>query len=851
MDLYALSFDLKNKYSQISQEVKSFIVFLYKTLTDGDNLNYKNYTDLFKKEFRFIYGDIGQNLSGNNKIKPDEIFSLYDINDTKTAENLLLLFYSIQTCFSILIKSVMYKTLLTPSEMGASNVVNIEDIVSGDFFEELNIKNYCNKDVFCWVEMIKTGEFYEKYNNLLNLLDKYLINDNFEDSDLNCNNNDYIKQMYECIIPKQLRHALGEYYTPDWLAQYTLKNILSYNTKDLSDLRFIDPTCGSGTFIFKTIQYLKEQNCPYESIINNVIGFDINPLAVLTAKTNFLLSILNYIKINKFNLSVQIPIYNVDVVNLPRLENNDILVPYCSDIYTISDYKKGKTPLLNDVESEVVRASILDKIRAFEIAPADVIIGNPPWINWEYVSLEYKSISQNLWQYYDLFAAKGLDLSFAKEDISVLVTYVVMDRYLKDNGFLAFVIRQGVFKSSQNGIGFRKFRMSPSQTSLKVLKVDDLSNIKVFDNAVNSSAILYIEKGLGTTYPVDYYLWKKRGDIKKLSINSYASVDEILIQVDKLKLIALPSIKEDVTSLWLTTPVEELSKIELVLGKNNYKARTGLFTGGANAVYWLNIEHKTSDNVLGISNINEKAKRAVPKVQTEIEDNYVYPLVQGSDINKWKVSSKAYILCPHTEKTKMWPVAQNDLAQKTPKTFKYLFNFKSILDSRKGFAGWEKKIQQQEFHSILRIGDYTFSKYKVAWRYIATKFICAVIKETDDPYLGLKQMIPNEKVMFVSTDIENEAYYLCGILSSTLISRCVESYMNPTSISAHILEKLKIFDYDQRNQIHNKIASLCKSGHDVATEDERDVILKQIDLVVEQLYEKREINIVQKDIQQA
>ena len=33
---------------------------------------------------------------------------------------------------------------------------------------------------------------------------------------------DFIKQIYESMIPKELRHALGEYYTPDWLAEWVI-----------------------------------------------------------------------------------------------------------------------------------------------------------------------------------------------------------------------------------------------------------------------------------------------------------------------------------------------------------------------------------------------------------------------------------------------------------------------------------------------------------------------------------------------------------------------------------------------------------------------------------------------------
>ncbi|MDE6700645.1 MAG: hypothetical protein K2K10_06490, partial [Acetatifactor sp.] len=162
--------------------------------------------------------------------------------------------------------------------------------------------------------------------------------------------------------------------------------------------------------------------------------------------------------------------------------------------------------------------------------------------------------------------------------------------------------------------------------------------------------------------------------------------------------------------------------------------------------------------------------------------------------------------------------------------------FREELDNRKGFAGWEKEIQRQEFHAILRVGDYTFSRYKVVWKYIAREFVCAVVGETEDRYLGRKICLPNEKVMYIATEDEEEAYYLCGILSSSLIADCVKSYMNPTSISAHVLDKLYIPPFDEKDERHRAIAAACREGHEGA---EVQSCLDRIDGLVEQIYSSR------------
>ena len=111
------------------------------------------------------------------------------------------------------------------------------------------------------------------------------------------------------------------------------------------------------------------------------------------------------------------------------------------------------------------------------------------------------------------------------------------------------------------------------------------------------------------------------------------------------------------------------------------------------------------------------------------------------------------------------------------------------------------------------MGAYTFAPYKVAWRYIARSFITAVVSTVRDPVLGEKLYLPNEKVVYVGLEDEGEAYYLCGVLSSAPIRFCVQCYMSPISISAHVLDKLNIPPYCAENPLHREIGDLCRMGH--------------------------------------
>ena len=177
-----------------------------------------------------------------------------------------------------------------------------------------------------------------------------------------------------------------------------------------------------------------------------------------------------------------------------------------------------------------------------------------------------------------------------------------MDKLLKKGGVLAFVIRQGVFKSAQNGVGFRSFKLK-DECGIKVLRADDLSKIRAFDNASNSTALVYLKKGEDTSYPVPYILWEKRADLKKLAFNGYSELREVKSQMTLIKQKAMPTVGNDLTSIWLTANENELESMNMVLGKNEYKASKR----GVNRTNYLAVNCLFVDsNLLHLLGMNER-----------------------------------------------------------------------------------------------------------------------------------------------------------------------------------------------------------------------------------------------------
>lgn len=862
-DLQAIQAHLQNTASPLFAAQQEAVRCFYKKLTDlqdwGDPL-----FAMWRRELTFTYGDLGALLSQNARVKPRELWALYGFSQPEEPD-LLRLLQSIQTFYSVLIKLIAFNMVsraMDPRPAPAEAYTDLENILSGRAFRRLGICNYCYDDWFSWLLKYwddDTGHSCRRLREQLAKYDTILSVKGF----LRSFRSDTLKTIYETVIPKSIRHALGEYYTPDWLAACTIQNALQASSRSAAETRFIDPTCGAGTFLTQAMRMIQADSPDGLLRPGQAAGFDINALAVLTAKANYLGTMLDQLSPGS---RLCIPLYHYDVINTPAIEEGRLLVDtncdlvcriplaVCERLLSSGDPFSAEALLelveqeadcralreqlaaLDGTNARVIANILLNRIFAYYEAKADIVVGNPPWVNWEYLPSEYKSKSQHLWPAYGLFSARGPELSFSKEDISILITYAAIDRFVADAGYLSFVLRQAIFQSAQNGAGFRRFHLKNAGVDFRVLQVDDLRTINPFEGVVNRCALVLIRKNEAHAFPVPYRCWRRKAGFVRAVHQRDAAWESVRPFIDMEEMVAFPAGRQDPTSVWIHAPADLATAMDTFLGTNPYKARTGVFTGGANAVYWMGIGGQTPDGLLRVHNLVDRGKRRVSAIQAELEPTFVYPLVQGSDLSLWSVDAKAYILCPHTWESKMRPVDEAAMQAEAPRTYDYLCAFRDDLDARKGFAGWEREMQDQCFYAILRIGSYTFAPYKVAWRYIAQSFITAVITSAQDPFLGEKLCLPNEKVMYVGTDCREEAYYLCGILSSSPVSYCVKCYMNPTSISAHVLDKLRIAPYDPAQQLHRTIAAICEAGHQTGSAAEKTALRQALDQAVGELY---------------
>src|SRR5207249_1301846 len=129
-------------------------------------------------------------------------------------------------------------------------------------------------------------------------------------------------------------------------------------------------------------------------------------------------------------------------------------------------------------------------------------------------------------------------------------------------------------------------------------------------------------------------VWEKVG---KRNVPFQATLEESTLQLRQRRLKAKPVDRVDATSAWITGSEKILTSLQKVLGKSDYRAFAGAYSGGANAVYWLRLLRQNADGTVRVHNIMEGARREIADNDYDIEPDLLFPLLRGREVKKWQV----------------------------------------------------------------------------------------------------------------------------------------------------------------------------------------------------------------------
>lgn len=804
---------------------------------------------------------------------------------TKDASHIL---FAMHSYYSLVVKIVTsellsistHSTFSVCEEVVATSTIDdlhsvMTRIENGEYYRRYRISNFLEGDFFSWYMNERSRPLA---NAIRGVARKFL---EFEPASailLPEAKQDLLKEFYSSLVDEQIRHDLGEYYTPDWLAQHLLDKA---GYQGDPNIKILDPACGSGTFLVEAIIRLK-QGCvnagltPLETlttILTNVKGLDLNPLAVISARANYILSI--YDLVFDLGYDIELPVYLADSINVPiEKEDNDgqrfleyfldteiehfvLEIPWelvhaqvmghvllaCEDAIShgqpfsrflktirsnseiqlhLSDAVVGRLESFYEV-IESLEARDWDKIwcriiknnfspRGF--APFDLIIGNPPWVRWSRLPETYRNRVKNFCNFYGLVSGRGYSGGI-ESDISTVITFSAADNWLQDGGSIAFLITWTVFKSG-SARGFRLGSL-PDNSGLKVRLIEDLTNLQPFPDATNETAI-YIAEKVRPSKKAEFTkatcnIWKpQRG---KSRVLPSLQLSEVYKTCDIEKGAACP-IGEWGTPLF-TGDIEHFKQSAFLRGNSEYLAASHRGTVSDCArVYWVKvIKYSEATNRALIRTLTEeelpRARSIDPIEGAWIESDLLFPLIRGRDLGRYCTLTKDwYQIIPNNHYDNL--DSEEDFADSYPLAYSYFKNYEDILRNRSSYKRYQKHLP---FYVIYCIGDYSFSPFKVVWmeQQDPKSFRASVISQHTNSVLTNTLITPDHKLYFSSLYSEDEAHYLCGFLNSYSVRTWLGGFLLGKQIGTTIFEHMKVPRFDPKNSKCMEIATISKNAH--------------------------------------
>ena len=309
----------------------------------------------------------------------------------------------------------------------------------------------------------------------------------------------------------EVKKAGGVFYTPQYIVEYIVDNTIGELLKgktpnQVSKLKFVDPACGSGSFLLGAYQKLLNWHVEYYSnlekppknvlytgkdgiprltiqekkriLLNNIYGVDIDSQAVEVTKLSLLLKVLED--------------ENNDVLEAQQKLIQERALPYLGD-----NIRCGNSLIGSDIlESMDLSGEELYEINPFDWEDEfpevfdnggfDAVIGNPPYVNAKVLTEimpTQREFLSNCNMYSTLYQKWDLYIPFMEKSLKIL----------KKKGIMSMIIPYPFIDQNYAKVS-RKYILD----EYNLLKMVDLSSQKIFKNATVSNCIPIISKGKNT-----------------------------------------------------------------------------------------------------------------------------------------------------------------------------------------------------------------------------------------------------------------------------------------------------------------------------------------------------------------
>lgn len=681
-------------------------------------------------------------------------------------------------------------------------------------------------------------------------------------------NRDVLKNLYQYVIPKNIRHDFGEYYTPDWLARAMCEEL--FTEKILQSLIndyycgktsiVLDPSCGSGTFLYHTCvlllkaarkhHYLKSNiHAQSNAVASIVMGLDIHPVAVELAKATVLTALPSTPKnINvylgdslqwdakidqveqhsslvymptgdKKNPEIMLPLRTImsegfneiinetfRIISKKEYDPNDVVQLWGVKTDVLITAVKNTSKFLNRVITEkknhVWRSYLMNLSQPYRLkGRINYIIGNPPWV--VYNAMNESPERQQKFR----VESERLNLWVGKEsatqnDLAATFVATCVMLYLtklvnKENSF-GFVLPYAVLKTNH----WKKFRECSWVVHDKSKKSKN-TKLRIIKTAIINTAWDLKEMRKIPFNTNSAVIFGRK--ILKAEINKTQTV---IKDIKKVEMVNKQTISEYETWHSAKMKFKFVPKIgiEIDVSKSYYGTR---FRNGATlfprVLCIAESAKKIQKNIWAISTVKSKEtwKNIKPYKDEEIEHEHMHSVVFPSNIVPFAVIGTEYLIAPRFNK-----------------------KFENSKDSLERFRIFWKKVERvyqdtktkKSPNTLIERIDYMsnlsaqmkLNKLKVA--YIASG---SVMKAAVVP----KNMYVSHQLFYYSSKNPEELYYLCAIFNAPKLSKFFKEHCRRSDrdFLSGPVQNLPLEKYSGRES-HKKLADLGRLAQEQVME---------------------------------
>jgi len=726
------------------------------------------------------------------------------------------------------------------------------ELVSGQRFTDAGVIGAIEADFFSWITISENGHDFVR--DIIRRVNKFA----WHGAD-----HDVLKHLYESVIDQGTRKSLGEYYTPDWLAIEIVMQCVDQPLKQ----RVMDPSCGSGTFLFHAIRlFLREaakagwsNKETLKELTNHVFGLDLHPVSTALARTTYLLAI-GPDRLRDSRDVISIPVYlgdsmqwqidegllvaagsgiTVDVDDEAGLFQEQLIFPesvmtnpakfdaLIQDLQNRATSRKrsSKIPEIFSVikalglntqdsntltETFTLMCTLHDNYRnhiwgyyirnlvrpiwfSKEDSKVDVLIGNPPWLSYRFMSTSMQSMFKARSTTYGLWVGGK---HATQQDLSGFFIVKCSDQFLKLGGKIGFVVPNGTL-SREVYEPFRTGRFN--RLALDLTKSWDLSGVSP-DIFPMPSAVVFGSKidpmsDVTAAMPSEVTMWK--GKIPQGLVDEDDSA-KFLERID--------------------SETHAMSGNDLYLSP--YKDRFAQGTTIVPSVLFRVEEvHKPGDlgNPQGLvsvkskrSNLEKEPWKSVNSFEGNVESKFVFDMFTSSSILPFRSLT--------AEKTIM-PVQDGKVLSPTNPQIEIWPNFAKwwigANETWKDLRGSQKmELEERINYQNTLINQFPLPERRIVYTTSGTNLTAAVVES--------ERSIIESNLYWAACPNLIEADYLSAILNSNVANDGVKPMQargnfGPRHFHLHIW-KLPFPEFIPENDLHLKISGLGKSARESVAE---------------------------------